>query len=143
MSRSAAISSAPLRAKKPQARRPSSAGGVQRLDAPGGVGIDRSGASLIEKMRQVGRDRDDRLRSAPDPAQGLGDTTGIGVADQNRDDFERRRQHRLQHHEMHFERMLAHERPRVDDDVGRLGELGVSDGATGASPSGVRHFDAG
>ena len=29
---------------------------------------------------------------------------------------------------MHFERMLARERPRVDDDAGRLGELGMRDG---------------
>ena len=52
----------------------------------------------------------------------------LGVADQNGHDFERRRQHRLQHDQMHFERMLAGERPRVDDNAGRLGELGVSAG---------------
>ena len=103
-------------------------GGVERLDAPGGVGIDRLGAALVEKMRQVGGDRDDRLRSAPDPAQRLGDSMGIGVADQHGDDFERRRQHRLEHYQMHFERMLAHERPRVDDNSGRLCEPGVRDG---------------
>ena len=86
------------------------------------------GASLVEKMRQVGGDRDDRLRPAPDPAQGLGDPMRIGVADQDGDDFERRRQHRLQHHKVHFERMLAHERPRVDDNARRLSELGMSNG---------------
>ena len=77
-------------------------------------------------MRQVGGDRDDRFRSAPDAAQGLRDAAGIGVADQYGDDFERRRQHRLQHHEVHFERMLAHERSRVDDKPLRLSELGMS-----------------
>ena len=48
-------------------------GGVEGLDASDGVGVDRCGASLIEKMRQVGGNRDDRLRPAPDPAQRLGD----------------------------------------------------------------------
>ncbi len=102
-------------------------GGVERLDAPAGVGIGRLGPFLIEKMRQIGRDRDDRLRPAPDPAQRLGDNVRIGVPDQNGHDFEWRRQHCLEHDQMHFERMLARERPRVDDNAGRLGELGVSD----------------
>ena len=113
--------------KKPQARRPSSASASSvsmRLIVS--VSID-VGASLIEKMRQVGRDCDHRLRAAPDPAQRLGDRVGIGVADQNGDDFERRRQHRLQHHQVHFERMLARERPRVDDNARHLSELGMSD----------------
>ena len=101
---------------------------VERLDAPGGVGVDRLGAASVEEMRQVGGDRDHRLRPAPNQAQGLGDIMRIGVADENGNDLERGRQHRLQHHEMHFERMLARERPRVDEDAASLGELGVSDG---------------
>ena len=115
-------------------------GGVKRLDAPAGVGIDRFGASLVEEMREVGGDRDNRLRSAPDPAQGLGDRLRIGVADQKRHDFKRGRQHRLQHYEMHLQRMLAPERPGVDEDAMRLGEFRLSGGrdlnlAEGRAPS--------
>ena len=51
----------------------------------------------------------------------------MGVADQDGDDFEPRRQHRLEHDQMHFERMLARERARIDDHAGRLGELGMRD----------------
>ncbi len=58
----------------------------------------------------------------------LCDGMRIGVADQNGDDLERRRQHRLEHYQMHFERMLAHEDARVDDNTGRLRELSMSDG---------------
>jgi hypothetical protein len=49
----------------------------------------------------------------------------IGVADQNGDEFEGRRQHSLQHDQMHFERMLAGERPRVDDNSGLPRKLGM------------------
>ena len=138
MSRSAAISSAPLIGRKPHARRP-------RADGASSVSMRRavsasiaSALARIEKMRQVGRDRDYRLGPAPKDPQRLGDLMRIGVADQNGDDLERGRQHRLQHDEVHFERMLARERPRVDENAASLGEFGLSDGATGASPSGVR-----
>ena len=50
------------------------------------------------------------------------------VPDQEGHDLKRGPQHRLQHHEMHFERMLAHERARVDDNSRRPGEFGVSGG---------------
>ncbi len=86
---------------------------VEGLDAPCGVVVDRAGARLFEEMRQVGRDRDDRLRSAPDQPQRRGDLVRRRVADQDRQDFKRGRHHRLQHHQMHLERMLADERPRV------------------------------
>ena len=95
-------------------------------------------------MRQVGGDRDDRLRSAPDGAQRLGDVMRIGVADEDGNDLERGRQHRLQHHEMHFERVLAGERPR--DRRRRPAPWRARHArsrATCASPSGVRHFAAG
>ena len=100
---------------------------VKSLDPPGGVGVDRFGAASVEEVRQVGGDRDRRLGPAPNHAQRLGDIMRIGVADQNGNDLERRRQHRLQHHEMHFERVLARKRPRVDENAASLGELGVSD----------------
>jgi hypothetical protein len=41
---------------------------------------------------------------------------GDRSADQNGDDFDRGRQYRLQHHQVHFERMLAGERPRIGQD---------------------------
>ena len=99
---------------------------VKSLDPPGGVGVDRFGAASVEEVREVGGDRDRRLGPAPNHAQRLGDIMRIGVADQNGNDLERRRQHRLQHHEMHFERVLARKRPRVDENAASLGELGVS-----------------
>ena len=100
--------------KKPQARLPSSDGASSSLDPTPGVGVDRLRARAVEEMRQVGRDGDDGLRPAPDEAKRLRDPARLGVADEDRQDLERRRQHRLQHHEMHFERMLAGEGPRVD-----------------------------
>jgi transposase len=66
-------------------------------------------------MRRIPQER--RIRVDPNAerlAQGLGDPMGMGVADQNGDDFDRgTRQHRLHHHQVHFERMLAGEWPRV------------------------------
>ena len=98
---------------------------VQRLNPSGGVGVDRFGGSSIEEMREVGGNSDDRLGAAPDGAQRRGDIMRSGVADEDRNDLERGRQHRLEHHEMHFERMLAGERPGIDEDARRPGELGV------------------
>ncbi len=71
-------------------------------------------ASAIEEMRQVGRDGDDRLRTAPDEAKSLRHLARLGVANEDRQDLERGRRHGLQHHQMHFERMFACEGPRVD-----------------------------
>ena len=73
-------------------------------------------------MRQVGGDGDHGFRSAPDEPQRLGDPARLGFADENGQDFERRRQHRLQHHQMHFERMFAGEGAWVDGDGFRFGE---------------------
>ena len=56
--------------------------------------------------------------SGPPQTRRSASATSCGSASPTRDrnDLERGRQHRLQHHEMHFERMLARERPRVDED---------------------------
>ena len=86
-------------------------GRVKPFDASGGVRVDVFGALAIEEVGQVGRDGDDGLGAAPDEAEDLGDLPRLGVAYEDRQNFERRRQHGLQHHEMHLERMLAGEGP--------------------------------
>ena len=100
--------------RKPQARRPSRDGASSISIRRAVSEFDRLCARAVEKMRQVGRDGDDGLRTLPDEAKSPGDLTRLGVADENRENLERLRQHRLQHDEMHFERMFARERPRVD-----------------------------
>ncbi len=47
--------------------------GVERLDPAGGVAVDVLCAGAVEEVRQIGRDRDRRLRPAPDETQGLRD----------------------------------------------------------------------
>ena len=55
------------------------------------------------------------------------------------DDFERRRQHRLEHYQVHFERMFPRERLRVDDDARRFSELGVRGGRFAQRRAPLRH----
>ena len=109
------------------ARRPSSA-------AASSVSIRRAVSESIDSalVRSRKCDRSDETAitvSGPPQTRRKASATDlrIGVADQDGDDFERRRQHRLEHDQMHFERMLAGERPRIDDHAGRLGELGMRD----------------
>ena len=67
-------------------------------------------------MRQVGRQANRRLRSAPQPLDRLLDQGRLGRADQDRDDFNPRQQ-ALDEDQRHFQAVLAGERPRVDRDA--------------------------
>ena len=73
-------------------------------------GNGRENATSRRRLRQ--RTVSGPARLVAGPRRPNGDRS----ADQNGDDFDRGRQHRLQHHQVHFKRMLAGERPRIGQD---------------------------
>jgi hypothetical protein len=102
MSRSAAISRRPDGQKR--RGRPSS-GVVERFDASS----YRCRLALLDRENATSRKRP-RRRSVAGPTPRR--QCEVGVANQNGNDFEWLAAC-LEHHEMHFERMLARERPRA------------------------------